>query len=176
MQGRKSASLGVAIIVVGIVLLLHSMDFWDFHWSIILIILGGVFLFGAFFSSERGMVFPGSLLFLLGLFFYLRYNNILYDPMHYQWPIFPIIVGAAFLLTYIFNPEDWGLLIPAGILLLVGLLFLADNYRVIRIDAGDLIRDWWPLVFIIIGLKLIVEAGRRKNSITSNDTPEVKKE
>ena len=157
MIDKRSIGFGIALIILGLILFLHSLGFWIFHWSLILILLGGSFLFAAFFSRQKGTVFPGTLLLLLGLFFYLRYDGLLYDPMYYQWPIFPTIVGVAFLVTYIFNPEDWGLLIPAGILIIVGLLFLADNYRILRIDMGELVSTWWPLILVVIGLKLIFE-------------------
>jgi len=40
--------------------------------------------------------------------------------------------------------------IIAGILILIGILLLFDN--IFGISIGNIISDWWPLVFIIIGI------------------------
>lgn len=43
------------------------------------------------------------------------------------WPLFLIIPGIAFWVSYFFNRKDWGVLIPANILLFLGLTFLLNS-------------------------------------------------
>lgn len=47
------------------------------------------------------------------------------------------------------EPLFWGL-----ILLVIGILFLLDNF-VVDIDIWDIIGDFWPMILIAIGLKNI---------------------
>lgn len=54
--------------------------------------------------------------------------------------------------------------LPAAIaLILVGLFFLAKNLGLININLGDLdilIQNWWPLVFVALGLGMLFRRGR----------------
>lgn len=57
----------------------------------------------------------------------------------------------------------WGL-----VLLIVGVLFMLDNFGV-DIDVWDLIGDFWPTILIVIGIKIILEhLHYRKNQDHSN--------
>lgn len=49
----------------------------------------------------------------------------------------------------------WG-----AILILIGVLFLLDNFYFL--DFGDLIHDFWPLILIAIGAKLLYDRSRHK--------------
>jgi len=159
---HRGGFLGFALVLIGLLFLLSSLDLWRFHWSQFLIIIGLFFCAAAFTSHDRGPIFPGSIILLIGLFFLLRHNDLLNDPMFYMWPIFLLIIGAAFLLLYIFRPNDWGLIIPGGALILIGLLFLAYNYDVCGIDPARLIGDYWPLILILVGVKMVLDSRRRK--------------
>lgn len=155
---RKFPVGGLILIVIGLVFLLESLDICSFQWSHILIILGVLFYVNAFTSMDKGAVFPGTILLLIGLLFLLKSGHILYDPWYVLWPLFPAIVGFAFIVLFIFRPGDWGLLIPGGILMLFGIIFLADNYGCIGFDPGYIISRYWPLILIVIGVKLLLDA------------------
>ena len=155
-RNKGIPGLGIILVVFGIILLLDSFDVIVFHWSYILIALGAAFFVISFISTDKGAVFPGTILFLTGLFFLLRYNYILGDSMFYLWPIFPAIVGIAFLALFIFRPSDWGLLIPGGILLFVGIIFLAYNYDFFDYNPGRIVSRYWPVILIAIGAKMIL--------------------
>lgn len=51
-------------------------------------------------------------------------------------------------------------LIPAILLIAVGLLFLANNLGWTDVGLGNLISTWWPLILIAVGLGLLAK-GRR---------------
>jgi len=50
----------------------------------------------------------------------------------------------------------WGL-----ILVIVGLVFLADNLGWADISLWRLIRDWWPLLVIWAGIDMLIKAFKR---------------
>ena len=54
--------------------------------------------------------------------------------------------------------------VAAIVLVLVGLFFLLNNLGLIDISLWDLVRVWWPLVLIGVGLTLFFapDSGRRK--------------
>jgi hypothetical protein len=71
-KNKSSIFLGLFLVLFGAALLLDTFDVWEFHWSYILILLG-IFFFGtALTSHDKGGVFPGTISFLIGLFFLLR--------------------------------------------------------------------------------------------------------
>ena len=152
---------GIILVALGLILLLGTLDLFFFHWSLILLITGILLFVLAFSSEDKGGVFPGSILLMLGLFYYLRFHGVMDDPWYLLWPIFPTIIGAAFLILFIFRPGDWGLLIPAGILLFLGLLFFANVYDIICWNPLRLIQRYWPLILILVGAKLLLSARKK---------------
>ena len=54
--------------------------------------------------------------------------------------------------------------VAAIVLVLVGLFFLLNNLVLIDISLWELVRVWWPLVLIGVGLTLFFapDSGRRK--------------
>ena len=57
---------------------------------------------------------------------------------------------------YAKNNLVWGI-----ILIFFGLMFLLDNFNIM--DFGDIVRTFWPVVLILIGVKIILDK-RRANS------------
>lgn len=54
--------------------------------------------------------------------------------------------------------------VAAIVLVLVGVFFLLNNLGLIDISLWELVRVWWPLVLIGVGLTLFFspDSGRRK--------------
>ena len=52
---------------------------------------------------------------------------------------------------------------PLGGLVLigVGLLFLADTLGFVSLDFGDLLRTWWPMIFVLVGIARLLEGQGR---------------
>ncbi|HYM86429.1 MAG TPA: DUF5668 domain-containing protein [Pseudoxanthomonas sp.] len=46
-------------------------------------------------------------------------------------------------------------LIPALILIAVGVLFLLNNLGLTNLSLGTLIRTWWPAILIIVGISML---------------------
>ena len=52
----------------------------------------------------------------------------------------------------------------AGVLILLGVLFLIDNLNILRLDTGDLIGTWWPLAIVFLGVVQLL-SGRGTSPI-----------
>jgi len=76
--------------------------------------------------------------------------------MEELWPYFMIGPGLGFLLMYIFGQRETALLIPGGILLGLGILFLLGEGTA---------RFFWPILLIVIGFWLLLR-GRQKKQET----------
>jgi len=45
-----------------------------------------------------------------------------------------------------------GRTLVAGVLILLGVLFLIDNLNILSLDTGDVIGTWWPLAIVFLGV------------------------
>lgn len=152
-SGHKQ--LGWILVVLGLFFILQYLLDWDFYWAVVLIIVGGVLFLYAIVKRSEGGIFPGSFLFLLGLIF-LLYEIGVIDPLNETWPLILIVLGISFVMIFLIRPQDWGVLIPGGILVVLGLIFLLRNYRYISWDAVGDILQWWPLILVAMGVGLLI--------------------
>lgn len=53
----------------------------------------------------------------------------------------------------------WGL-----ILVIIGLIFLADNLGWAHLSFWRIIRDWWPLLIIWAGVDMLFKAYKRQQN------------
>jgi len=133
-------------------------------WPLFPLVSGLAFLFQYFLGGRRddGLVFAGVSAALVGAFF----ASITLGPLDWGdlgrlWPVFPLIGGLAFLAQWLVKPADRGLLVPAGLSLLVGLVGLAFTLNLLGSEVGRL----WPLLLILLGLGLLINyvwGGRRR--------------
>jgi len=174
MTETKKASLfpGIFLIIFGALLLLNKMvpDMisWRHVYPVILIGLGLWWLLAASCpqKKDKGGVFPGTVLFLIGLFFFLRNFDIV--PYYYVrdiWPVFLIIFGLGLVASFIAKPSDWGVLIPGGIFLFLGVFFLLKMYYIIDWELWELVGDYWPVILILIGGSIILGSLKRKDNL-----------
>jgi len=157
---------GIILIAIGTLLLLNRLDIYYFRWAtlypIILMFLGAIFMSRAFGGRDKGAIFPGTILFLVGLFFFLRNNYWL--PFYYfrdSWPVFVLIIGIAFVALYAVKPYDWGVLIPGGLFLLLGSAFLLDRLHYLPWGVREILGQLWPVALIILGIAILVGSLKR---------------
>ena len=140
---------GAALIIVGALLLLVNFSEVSMRhlWPIFPLFVGLGMILGYLNNHENvGFLMPGTVLIIISLlFFYCAFDR--WEAMSRLWPIFILAPGAGFLVMYFGGTRDRGLLMPAGILGLIGFVFLAVNYR---------ISNFIPILMIIIGLLLIL--------------------
>ncbi|MBC8181981.1 hypothetical protein H8E88_12750 [candidate division KSB1 bacterium] len=169
---RSSILPGLVLIFVGSIILLYKLfpGFVDFRhtYPVVLLVLGVMMIFSVCCKSktDKGAVFPGTILFLIGLFYFLRnFNLIEYYYVREVWPIFIIIVGLGFLTLFIAKPSDKGVLIPAGILLFIGVISLLNKLYLIDVELWEIIADYWPVILIVIGVSIILGSFKRRQHL-----------
>jgi hypothetical protein len=98
------------------------------------------------------LLFAGASLLFLGAWFALRSIGAPLPGIDAMWPIFPTLVGAAFLLGFALQPRAWGLVLPGTMVLLVGGFFFA--FTLGPLDWTDMSR-LWPVFPLIVGLSFV---------------------
>ena len=163
---RRGIFPALILILVGVVFLLRQFHVFHWHeiWPLLLVGVGLLLFCSVLGKRDKGAVFPGTILILVGAFFFLWKHYYLPWYMDEMWPVFPLIVGLAFFVLFLFNPSDWGVLIPAAILMFISAIFFADNFGAFPWSAWDVIGRTWPVIFIVIGIFLLLGHRRRKSS------------
>jgi len=102
----------------------------------------------------------GFLLLFIGVILILSNFGVIEIVWNNLWPLFLLILGIIFELSYFIYRKDAGLLVPGGILITYGFLFLVNV-----IYGWRLMEDLWPIFIlgVVIGLlQLYLFGGREK--------------
>ncbi len=106
--------------------------------------------------------FIGGFIVIVGMLFLL--NNLGYVDIKIVkfWPLLMILTGLIFEYYGITNPSGVGLLVPAGILLITGTLFLACE-----LINWNILGYLWPLFpfSVAVGLFQLYYFGERENGL-----------
>jgi hypothetical protein len=155
--------IAVFIVLAGIMLLVFNLMnvslTIDKIWPAIPIVIGLSFLLKV--NTDYGVVFPAIILIGVGTIFYID-NLQLLGPgvnMGQLWPLFPIVVGLAFVALFVFRPRDWGVLIPAAACLITGVVFLSMQ------NVQSLVVYIIAPVIILVGILMIVTTLRKPAQI-----------
>jgi hypothetical protein len=170
-SNSSSLIIGLIFILVGVGLLADKLDMFNFGWHemypIIFLLIAAVSFMHAV-TGQKNSAFWGGVFGVLGVFFVLRnFDIIRYYWFDEFWPIFLIALGVGFIVLYIFNPRDWGVLIPGFILTGLGLLFIFEAMDLID-DFFEIVFEtiwtYWPLALVLLGVGLILGSLKRKDS------------
>ncbi len=151
---RKRTNLiwGVFLIVIGIIFLIGTLSSVGMGkiWPIFPLTVGLAFWVAYFHDRENpGLLMPGSILVVISiLFFYCTFSD--WGRMETLWPFFIIAPAVGFFAMYFGGAKDQGLLLPAGVLLGVGVIFLL---------LSSWLGNYWP-VFVIIGGIILIALQR----------------
>jgi hypothetical protein len=175
MESRGSLIPAAVLIFIGGYFLLVNLGVIPWlpisqMWPALVVLVGVLFWLGFILDRKHdpGLAFVGTIVTLTGLFFMLfTFNvNLLglgrvdWGDMRLLWPAFPLIVGIAFVVMWLAGRcRDGGLLIPAGILLLVGLGGFA--FTLGNVPLFQNILQWWPLLLIFFGIVILIQSIRR---------------
>jgi O-antigen/teichoic acid export membrane protein len=165
-MARRTVYIALVLILVGAYFLLAQFDptMPDLSrvWPAFLLAGGAVALASYFSGQQRdsSIVFAGTLLVLMGLFFFLvtmGSEDPDYSVLLTLWPVFIIMVGISFLAYWLSQGRrDW----EALFLALVGLVFgggcLAANLGLLSARATHELGNLWPVLLILVGLILLV--------------------
>ena len=152
---KNNYIFGIALIVFGLLILLYNVGVLHIRhwWPLILVALGVAFFVGWFNDrNQTGLLLPGAILVILGFQFWF---------LHAGWQIYLLAPAVGFWLMYFLGPKDLGLLIPAIILTIVAFISWFED---------TVYYEYWPVLFIVAGILLIVLPGGRKKSKTESGT------
>ena len=152
-QKKGNLVWGIFLIVIGSIFLLGNVSRVGMEtiWPIFPLAVGLAFWVAFFYDRKNfGLLMPGSILLVVSLLFFYC-NFIGWWHMETLWPIFILAPAVGFFAMYFGGAKDQGLLIPAGILSALGIIFLF-------VSSG--LGDYWPVFLIVAGILIIVLQGR----------------
>ena len=160
---------GITLIFLGMFFLLEQMDIIPEIgnlWPIFMILFGFALLAGYFFKRDNsGILFVGSLVSLNGFFFmFWNLDYIGRYDMGELWPIFILIPGVSFILMALVSKEEKKALIPGVILIVISIIFLLNTIGDVDIDILRFIFKFWPIILVLIGIKLLLQYRKSNNS------------
>ncbi|WP_432663849.1 DUF5668 domain-containing protein [Wukongibacter baidiensis] len=82
----------------------------------------------------------GVIIIIIGVLFLLVNFNIVNLNFYYIWPLFIIIPGLCLEISYFTTKKNSGVLVPAGILIVIGLLFYTNILL-----GWHLMESLWPV-------------------------------
>lgn len=150
--------------VIGLMSILHDIRFFhiDVTFETLLISLGIIFIIIYYLKNAQGFIIPGMLLNAVGI--YLILLRTMDDK--YSSPSIFLLLGFAFYAIYFIafmGKSNWPL-IPATILLVIGILAYAFNFKVINWDMIYLKKDLiWPIFMIGGGVMVLLNLLRKRS-------------
>lgn len=155
--------LGITLTIVGSIWLLWNFEFIDGFWveryGILLI---GLVLIVRTIYTKTYRFFSGVFLAGIGGFhIFLDYQP--FDAMRDLWPVYFLVMGAAFLIDYAANFRRWISLVFGLLASSVGGIWLGRELFYLDDEWITLTRFYWPLLFIVSGCIMVaVTLIRRK--------------
>ncbi len=152
---------GALVVLVGIIFLLNEIgldirlgDYWP-----LFLIIPGLFFLGIFYTKRNspgieGILIPGTILTLLGLFFIFQNKTDWQHNPRLSF-VYTFIVALAFFAAHLMGDKKRGYLIPAWILIGVSAIIFFSTY------TQNLIL---PIILIIVGLWLLFKPKKQKKS------------
>jgi len=169
MKQSKLSIIGVLLIAFGSVLLLDRLDVIYFGWDRIIWMFAGIYgailAVDGFTNKRRGKIFWGSLLFFASIVFSLYVWDVIWW-MDYYWPSsLSLALGLAFLMLYLIEPKNIGVLVPAVLFCgFGGLMLLVEYYYIDWWDVRRVIRDYWPVALILWGIAILIRRRPQASS------------
>ena len=182
---RQFPILGIALLIIGFGILFDRLNMFEFTWKrtwpVLLGFIGIWMTISSILYKQRGKVFSGSFVFLLGVMFFL--SNYQYIDLNYNIviPALLVIIGLSFFMLFAYEPKDWGLLFPSIVFLGFGLFITFTNLGYFFYsEIWDFLAIYWPILFILVGISLLFSRSRRRekerktteNKITDNEKPD----
>jgi hypothetical protein len=152
-EKKHSPVPGIVFIVIGLVLLIGNIMLGrldtDVLWTYIVIVLGIIFWIAYLVDRSRiSMLMPGTVLITIGI--------VLNYCVRTNWTNISVLIAFiilapafGFYLMFLLGKREKGLLIPAGILTILGVLQL---FQGLHVSIGYLL----PIFLILIGVLMLV--------------------
>lgn len=162
---------GVVIGLAGSLLMLWNLGYLpqaSLLWPVAFILTGLVFLYLAWprRKSDRWII-PGMVFTLGGIVFLLMNTVLRGQELARIWPVFMLVTGIS-LIPYGLRRRGsarTAIVIPGLFISALALLFLPFSLNGTGGELSSFVRQWWPLVLVVLGVGLIVSffSTRRPN-------------
>ncbi|WP_017755992.1 LiaF transmembrane domain-containing protein [Calidifontibacillus oryziterrae] len=157
MKKKQGIFPGLILIGIGIYFLMDQLNLPIvkniFTWPTLLLIIGLSFLLQAYLAKDAQSVFPGIILFGLGVHFHGRD---IFDFWPDHWAVYTLIVGIAFIFRHQKTKNG---IVPGIILLVISLLGLFYDGIISWMNyigkAVGWLESFWPVALILIGIYII---------------------
>jgi hypothetical protein len=154
---------GVALILVGALLLLATLTNSDWYSQLLLPVLGVIFLSWGMMASRPGPIIPGGILTGLGVGIVLSQQVFHFTGLD-EGGLITLSLGMGFLLilplSKWFTPKwHWWPTIPGSILVVVGSALLIGNSA---LEVLTVLGKIWPVGLIVAGVILLWQFWRRR--------------
>jgi hypothetical protein len=149
-SSRRSIRIGWFFTLVGVFVFLFFLDWFSWQWWFII----AAFLFylsGLQRNGNLEMLFPGTILLILGSVLLLRKYDLMVLPLWQYWSILFGSMGFAFILMWLIRSNRSWVFIPGGILLITaGGGFGAKSFFSYQRWLREIANHWYLLLTIII--------------------------
>jgi len=128
-------------------------------WPVPLILIGAVQLFYVLVGKAReGYLFSGFLLVAGGVAALLFLGGVTRVELSRGWPGFVSLTGLVLIGFSYAQPVTKRPIyrIPGLVFLLMSGVFFLFSFDIVSAGFSDLVAAWWPLIFVLLGLWLLV--------------------
>jgi hypothetical protein len=171
--------IGLLLMFLGAAFLLGSLE-GSSRISVLaaflFVILGSLCAVLAIKLNKRSMyLFAAAFFFMVGLFLFLSALRIIPVSFSEAWPLLSVFSGLALL------PAGWRkyggfrsrFLAPACAFVVLGCVLLIFSFDVVPFSFAHFILNWWPLLFVLCGLILVlISLGTKSNPGNSDEKPQ----
>jgi hypothetical protein len=169
---NKLLVAGVVVVLAGGLTLLWNLGYLPQLgrlWPVPVMLVGLFFLYMAWprRRSDRWLI-PGMVLTLGGLMFLLVTTVLGEQSLPRVWPVFMLITGLS-MVPYGFRRKGsarTAIVVPAIFISCLALVFLPFSVRREEGGFAQFVRQWWPIILVMLGIALIVSffSTRRPSS------------
>ena len=165
---RRTSIAGIALILLGALLLIAKLDLVSFSAGDLLWVLaavgGGVMIYRGFAAHgpASGRIFWGTVfLAVAALQLADRWMATGLDP-GVGGPLYLAAPGLAWLLVVIKSPREWHVMVPAvALLALAWAMYMTEIGTFTRSEVMETVGNYWPAVLVAFGLAMILTGWRR---------------
>jgi hypothetical protein len=172
MAARLSFFIGLLLMFLGAVFLLGSLEGSSrvsVMAAFLLVLFGAFCAFYAIRLNKRSFcLFAAAFFLMAGVFLFLQAIRIIPFSFSQAWPLLSVFSGLALLLAGRRRHGGFSsrFFVPSCAFVILGCVMLVFSFDVVPFSFSRFILEWWPLLFALCGLVLIlISLGTKSSSV-----------